>query len=154
MLADGITSHTVSRRGMAVLEPPKSMHDNRLDCRIRLMLADDGERTRRALRALFATCSDLEVVGEAADGSAAIQLVARERPDIVVMDLRMPIVDGLKATGRIKQRCPRVQVVILSVDADARDRALAAGADAFVAKGDPEDALLETIRALARTARG
>jgi DNA-binding NarL/FixJ family response regulator len=115
---------------------------------------DDGERTRRALRALFATCPDLEVVGEAADGSEALGVVARERPDVAVVDLRMPVLDGLQATGQIKQRWPSVRVLVLALDAEARDEALAAGADAFVAKGDPEDALLEAIRALACTARG
>jgi DNA-binding NarL/FixJ family response regulator len=118
------------------------------------VLVDDSERTRGALRALFATCPDLEVVGEAADGSEALGLVARERPDVAVMDLRLPILDGLRATGWIKQRWPRVRVLVLTLDAGARDEALAAGADAFVAKGDPEDALLEAIRALACAASG
>jgi DNA-binding NarL/FixJ family response regulator len=136
------------------LEPPRPTQHDRLDRRTRLVLADDGERTRRALRALLATCPDLEVVGEAADGSEAMELVARERPDVVIMDLRMPVVDGLQAMGQIKQRWPRVRILILSLAAEARDELLVAGADAFVAKGAPEDALLEAIRDLARTARG
>ena len=134
--------------------PSRPTHENRSGRRIRLVLVDDGERTRRALRALFATCPDLQVVGEAADGTEALGLVARERPDVAVMDLRLPVLDGLRATGRIKRRWPRVRVLVLTLDAEARDEALAAGADAFVAKGDPEDALLAAIRALARTARG
>jgi DNA-binding NarL/FixJ family response regulator len=118
--------------------------------RLRLVVVDDRERTRRALRALFGACPDLEVVGDAADGAEVIERVAREQPDLVIMDLHMPVVDGLQATVRIKQRWPRVRVLILSLATDARDEALASGADAFVAKGDPEDVLLETIRTLAR----
>ena len=136
------------------MRPRRPTRDDRPGRRIRLVLVDDDERTRRALRALFATCPDLEVVGEAADGSEALGLVARERPDVAVMDLRLPVLDGLQATRRIKQRWPGVRVLVLTLDAEARDEALAAGADAFVAKGDPEDALLKAIRALAGTARG
>ena len=136
------------------MEPPRLTQDNRPDCRIRLVLADDRARTRHALRALFGSCPDLEVVGEAADGAGAVELVARDHPDLVIMDLRMPIIDGIQATGRIKLHWPRVRVLILSLDAEARDAALAAGADAFVAKGDPEDALLAAIRDLARAACG
>jgi CheY-like chemotaxis protein len=66
------------------------------------------------------------------------------------MDLRMPVVDGLRATARIRREWPRVRVLILSLAVEARAEALAAGADAFVAKGDPEDLLLEAIRNLAR----
>jgi DNA-binding NarL/FixJ family response regulator len=136
------------------VRPSRPTQENRPGRRIRLALVDDSERTRRALRALFATCPDLEVVGEAADGSEALGLVARERPDVAVMDLRLTDLDGLQATGRIKQRWPRVRVLVLTLDAEARDEALAAGADAFVAKGDPEDALLKAIRDLDGTACG
>jgi DNA-binding NarL/FixJ family response regulator len=134
--------------------PARPTQNDRPGRRIRLALVDDGERTRRALRALFATCPDLEVVGEAADGAEALRLVARERPDVVIMDLRRPDVDGLQATRRIKRRWPRVRVLVLTLDAETRDEALGAGADAFVAKGDPADALLEAIRAMACAARG
>ena len=117
---------------------------------IRLIVADDRERARRALCALLDTCPDLVVVGAAAGGAEVIELVAREQPDVVLMDLRMPVLDGVQATIRIKQSWPRVRVLVLSLAVEARDEALAAGADAFVAKGDPENVLLETIRKLAR----
>ena len=122
----------------------------RPDGRTRLVIADDRERARRALLALLGTCPDLTVVGEAADGAEAIELVAREQLDVVVLDLRMPVVDGVCATARIKQSWPRVRVVVLSLAVESRADALAAGADAFVAKGDPEDALLAAIRGLPR----
>src|ERR671915_369150 len=108
---------------------------------IRLIVADDRERARRALCALLGTCPDLVVVGTAAGGAEAIELVAREQPDVVLMDLRMPVLDGVQATIRIKQSWPRVRVLVLSLAVEARDEALAAGADAFVAKGDPENVL-------------
>jgi DNA-binding NarL/FixJ family response regulator len=132
------------------LEPTAPTQPGRLDGRIRLVLADDRERSRRAVRALLGTCPDLWVVGEAANGAEAIEVVAREQPDVAIMDLRMPLVDGLQATARIRREWPRVRVLILSLAVEARAEALAAGADAFVAKGDPEDLLLETIRDLAR----
>jgi DNA-binding NarL/FixJ family response regulator len=132
---------------------PRPRPDDRTAGQIRLVLADDRERTRRALRALLGTWPELLIVGEASDGAAAIELVARVQPDVVIMDLCMPVLDGLQATGPIKQRWPWVRVVILSVSADARAQALAAGADAFVAKGDPEDGLLGVVRGIARTAR-
>ena len=123
---------------------------SQLDGRIRLVVADDRQRSRRALRALFGTCPDLLVVGEASNGAEAIELVARTQPDVAIMDLRMPLVDGLQATARIRRQWPRVRVLILSLAVEARAEALTVGADAFVAKGDPEDLLLETIRDLAR----
>jgi DNA-binding NarL/FixJ family response regulator len=120
----------------------------RPDGRARLVVADDHARSRQALCALLGTCADLVVVGEAADGAHAIELVAHEQPEIVVLDLDMPILDGLQATIRIKKRWPSVRVLVLSMDTDAHGHALNAGADAFVAKGDPEDVLLETVRSL------
>jgi DNA-binding NarL/FixJ family response regulator len=131
------------------LEPLRSARYNTPHRRIGLVLADDRERSRRVLCALLGTCPDLLVVGEAADGFELIGLVAREQPDVVLMDLRMPVLDGLQATLRIKDRWPHVRVLVLSLAVEAREEALAAGADAFVAKGDPEDALLQTIRRLA-----
>jgi DNA-binding NarL/FixJ family response regulator len=118
------------------------------DRRARLVVADDHARGRQALCALLDTCADLVVVGQAADGAQAIELVAHEQPDLVVLDLDMPILDGLQATIRIKKRWPGVRVLVLSVDTEAHGQALAAGADAFVAKGDPEDVLLETVHSL------
>jgi len=131
------------------VDPLRPTQDNPLDQRIRLVLADDRKRSRCALRALFGTYPDLLVVGEAADGFEAIRLVAQEQPHVVLMDLRMPILDGLQATLCIKARWPQVRVLVLSLAVEAREAVLAAGADAFVAKGDPEDLLIETIRGLA-----
>ena len=118
---------------------------------LRVLIADDLARTRRALRALFAAHAGFQVVGEAADGEEAVAAVERLRPDVVVLDVRMPRLDGIAATGRIKARSPDVRVVAHSLAVELRDDALAAGADAFVAKGTPTDDLLSALRAVGRS---
>ena len=137
-----------------------------MDQCIRILIADDSPRSRDGLRALLATVRltphapasnvkkgaahdqarpELEVVGEAANGQAAVRLVEECRPDVVLMDARMPVMDGLEATRLIKDTWPRVKVVVLTVYATCRADALAAGADAFLVKGCPPDELLEAI---------
>jgi|GEM_PF-2053492 len=88
------------------------------DARITSLFADDQPRARRSLRALLATWSQVEVIGEAADGQEAVGLVAKHQPDVVLMDLRMPVLDGLAATRIIKERWPGVRVVALTMYAD------------------------------------
>jgi DNA-binding NarL/FixJ family response regulator len=112
---------------------------------IRVLVADDSTRARDGLRALFATCPEITVVGEAADGQVAVQLVAERRPDVVLMDLHMPVLDGVQATQLIKQRWPAVTVIILTVYTVEQSAALAAGADAFVIKGSGPDRLLSAL---------
>jgi DNA-binding NarL/FixJ family response regulator len=112
---------------------------------VRLLIADDRERTRRAVRALLAAHPGFEVVGEASDGQQAIDQVERLAPDLVILDLRMPRLDGIAATAEIKRRWPLVRVVVHSLAVDRREDALAAGADAFVAKAGQPDDLLEAL---------
>jgi DNA-binding NarL/FixJ family response regulator len=113
---------------------------------LRLLIADDLARTRRALRALLAVHPGFEVVGEAVDGEEAVAAVERLRPDLVVLDVRMPRLDGIGATARIKARWPAVRVVAHSLAVERRGDALAAGADAFVPKGAPTGELLAALR--------
>ena len=115
--------------------------------RLRVLLADDRSRTRRALRALLGTQPWLEVVGEAEDGVAAVAAVERVSPDVVLLDVYMPGMDGVEAAGQIKRRWPHVRVVAHSLAVERRDAMLAAGADAFVAKGSPSGELLDAILA-------
>jgi DNA-binding NarL/FixJ family response regulator len=114
----------------------------------RLLVVDDRARTRRALRALLATCPGLDVVGEASDGEAALDAVERLRPNLVLLDVWMPRLDGIAATAAIKKRWPSIRVVVHSLAIERRDEALAAGADAFVPKGMDAAALLGALREL------
>jgi DNA-binding NarL/FixJ family response regulator len=112
---------------------------------IRVLLTDDRPRSRRGLRALLATCPDVEVVGEADDGREAVRLVEKRHPDVVLMDAKMPVMDGLEATRLIKGNWPGVKVIMLTMYASYRAEALAAGADAFITKADPPEQLLAAI---------
>jgi DNA-binding NarL/FixJ family response regulator len=108
---------------------------------LRVLVADDNAHARAGLRALLATWPEVEVVGEAADGQEAVRLVAEHLPDIVVIDLQMPVLDGAQATRMLKQRWPSLTVIVLTLYAAEEAQALAAGADAFVVKGVAPDLL-------------
>jgi DNA-binding NarL/FixJ family response regulator len=115
-------------------------------CVRRLLIADDRARTRQALRAVLATHAAFELIGEAADGEEAIAAVERLRPDVVLLDIRMPRLDGIAATIQIKSRWPWIRVVAHSLAVESSEDALAAGADAFVPKGVPADVLFRALR--------
>jgi DNA-binding NarL/FixJ family response regulator len=111
----------------------------------KVLIADDNVRARLGLRALLALRPEIEIAGEAADGWEAVQRVRDGQPDVVVMDARMPRMDGLEATRQIKGHWPQVWIVVLSMYASHRAEALAAGADAFLVKGCPAGELLAAI---------
>lgn len=113
--------------------------------RIRVLIADDRPRARDGLRALLSSWSTVDVVREASNGREVIQLVEESRPDVVLMDIRMPVLDGVEATRLIKSRWPSVKIVALSMCNRYRASALAAGADSFLLKGCPTEQLLEAI---------
>jgi DNA-binding NarL/FixJ family response regulator len=117
--------------------------------RIRILLADDHAMVRRGMRDFLALHDDLEVVGEAADGAEALAAVEALRPDVVVMDLLMPVMDGIAATAEIKARYPEVEVVALTsfVDEDRVTAAIEAGASGFLLKDAEADDLAAAIRA-------
>ena len=118
---------------------------------IRILLVDDHAMVRRGMRDFLALHDDLEVVGEAADGAEAVEQAAELRPDIVVMDLLMPGVDGIEATARIRAANPRIEVIaITSFIEEARVvAALEAGASGFLLKDAEADELAAAIRAAA-----
>ena len=111
----------------------------------RILIADDQRPARKGLHALLSLYTQVEVIGEAVDGQDAVNLVAERRPDVVLMDMRMPVMDGLEATRRIKSRTPGVRVVMLTLHAEYEAEALAAGADAFLVKGGSSEALWNAI---------
>jgi DNA-binding NarL/FixJ family response regulator len=114
----------------------------------RVLIVDDVPQVRRELRTLLPLLDAIDVVGEAENGQSAIELAAALQPDVILMDVEMPTMDGLAATCLIKQQCPQSRVIILSIhDAEAvRARARLAGADDFVDKGAPLAALLQAIQ--------
>ena len=116
--------------------------------RIRLLLVDDEPAIRRGLRMRLALESDVEVVGEAGDGAGALEQVERLVPQVVLMDVEMPGLDGIATTSELRSRSTEAAVVMLSIHDDAAtvERALAAGATAFVSKQGIDGALLEAIR--------
>ncbi|MFC1975028.1 response regulator transcription factor [Chloroflexota bacterium] len=111
----------------------------------RILIADDHPRSRNGLQALLATSSEVKVVGEAADGQEAVHLVEEYQPDVVLMDIQMPVMNGLEATQRIKSHWPKVKVIGLTMYGTYRAKALAAGVDAFLIKGCPAEELLGAI---------
>jgi DNA-binding NarL/FixJ family response regulator len=115
---------------------------------IRVLLVDDQQLIRAGLRMLCAAEPDIEVVGEAGDGREAVTLADRLNPDVVVMDLRMPGVDGITATGRILAARPATRVLVLTTfgDDDHLYPALTAGACGFLLKDAPPADLLDGIR--------
>jgi DNA-binding NarL/FixJ family response regulator len=114
---------------------------------IRLMLVDDQPAVRRALRMRLALEADLEIVGEAGSGTEAVALVPILAPDVVLMDVHMPHMDGIEATEALRVAAPGVAVLILSLhdDAATQARALAAGARGFIEKRGGVEALLDAI---------
>jgi DNA-binding NarL/FixJ family response regulator len=111
----------------------------------RILIVDDSARAREGLRALLATWPQITVVGEAANGQDAVRLVAECRPDVVLMDLHMPVLDGVRATQLIKHQWPAVTVIVLTMYATEQITALTAGADAFLIKGGPSERLLAAL---------
>ena len=113
----------------------------------RLVLADDQRRTRRALRALLATHPGFEVVGEAADGRGVAELVERRGADVVLLDVRMPAVDGIEATRRIVREHDARVLIITTYDFDeVVFEALRAGASGFLLKSAEPEELAAAIR--------
>jgi DNA-binding NarL/FixJ family response regulator len=110
-----------------------------------VLIVDDSATSREGLKALLSTFKHVEVVGEASDGREAIDKVRTHRPDVVLMDVHMPVMDGLEATRLIKRNWPDCRVVILTVYSHRFRDAIAAGADDFVGKGEPHDRLLAAI---------
>ena len=116
---------------------------------MRIIIADDQKHTRNGLKAVLSASLPGPQIWEALTGLDAERLAEEIRPHLIVMDIRMPEADGLSATRQIKARHPEIRIVVLSLHTDREQDALAAGADAFVSKGESPRRLLQTIAALA-----
>ncbi|MDQ2776750.1 MAG: response regulator transcription factor [Acidobacteriota bacterium] len=118
---------------------------------VRILLADDHTIVRKGLRLLLERESDFGVIAEASNGREAVDAVTRDFPDVVIMDIAMPLLNGIEATKRISAEHPKTAVIILSVHSDEAYvlRALKAGARGYLLKDSAENDLIQAIRAVA-----
>jgi len=112
---------------------------------LRILIADDDHHARAGLRAFLSAIVPCQIVGEATNGVEILVQAARHHPHVVVLDLRMPELDGIQATRMLKAGWPNIAVVALTLYREQRDVALAAGADAFVTKGDAPIQLVQAL---------
>lgn len=113
-----------------------------------VLIVDDVAQVRQDLRTLLSLISDFEIVGEATNGLEAVALADALRPNVVLMDLAMPVMDGYEATRQIKRNCLADTVIVLTIHAEPSDvqRAKEAGADYFIVKGTPMCNLIQAIK--------
>jgi DNA-binding NarL/FixJ family response regulator len=118
---------------------------------LKILIADDHTIVREGLRAVLGSEPDTEVVGEAATGKEVVQRAAEVRPDVILMDIQMPDLNGIEATRRILEVNPDIGVVVLTMfeDDDSVFSAMRAGARGYVLKGAPPSEILKVVRAVA-----
>lgn len=119
---------------------------------IRVMITDDHLIVREGLRLILETADDIEVVGEAIDGAECLELVSKLNPQVVLMDLQMPRMDGITAIGHLRKDYPDIAIVILTTynEDDLMIRGLQAGARGYLLKDSSRESLLDTIHAAAK----
>jgi DNA-binding NarL/FixJ family response regulator len=120
--------------------------------RVRILIADDQSVVRRGLRSLLESHQDWEVCGEAVNGRQAVEEAIRLRPDVVVLDIRMPELNGLEATGQIRKALPGTEVLIFTAHAseELACQGLRSGARGFLLKSDADDVLIGAVGSLSR----
>jgi DNA-binding NarL/FixJ family response regulator len=121
--------------------------------KVRILLADDHAAIRHGLADLFGKCPDIEIVGEAQDGQVAVSLTRSLLPDVVLMDVFMPVLNGIEATRILNSEMPQVRVIGLSMheETEIRNQMLNAGAARYLCKTEPPEVLMEAVRACALT---
>ncbi|HEX5809203.1 MAG TPA: response regulator transcription factor [Anaerolineales bacterium] len=112
---------------------------------LRILIVDDSPRARDGLSAFISMQAGLRVVSEAANGEDALARIEGQDLDLVLMDIEMPVMDGLRATQIIKKRWPHIRVIVLTLYTEYRARAQQAGADAFLVKGCSMEELRTTL---------
>ena len=112
-----------------------------------ILLVDDSETVRWDLCTVLTLSGDLEIVGEAANGLEAMRLTESLQPDVVLMDMEMPVMNGYEATRLIKALCPSCRIIALTVHGycEAQQKAIQAGVDAFIVKGAPVESIVQSI---------
>lgn len=113
----------------------------------RVLIVDDVEQVRRDLRTALTLTGNIEIIGEAENGLEAVRLTKFLKPDVILMDLEMPVLDGYEAARQIKTRFPACRVIALTVHdyESARLKAKQSGVDAFLVKGAPVESIVQTI---------
>ena len=109
------------------------------------MICDDSDSARKGLKAALSTWAELKIVADVSNGEEALTEVGESRPHVVLMDARMPVMDGVQATRALKARWPKVRVIVLSMYPQFRRNAIEAGADVFLTKGGPVEELVDAI---------
>jgi DNA-binding NarL/FixJ family response regulator len=123
--------------------PP--IEENRLNNTTRMILVEDNFRARQALSVYLSQQAGIRVTAEASNGLEAVNLINSQPPEIVLMDMRMPVMDGLEATRIIKKNWPNIKVIILTIYPNYQTEARSAGADAFLVKGCSVNEIISTI---------
>ncbi|GAB4575425.1 MAG: hypothetical protein Kow0077_26880 [Anaerolineae bacterium] len=116
-----------------------------MERQIRVLIVDDRRSSRDGLRALLATTPEIHVVGEAGNGAEAVALAEQYQPDVILMDINMPVMDGLEATRQIKQRHPEIRVVLLTMYTACWEEAVQVRADGLFVKGERTEHLLQAV---------
>ena len=119
--------------------------------KLRIMLAEDHETVREGIRLIINAQTDMEVCGEADNGRAAVEHAQKLQPDVIIMDITMPELNGLKATKKLKQVCPHLKILTLTrhTDDGYLQELLRAGASGYVLKQSPSEELLRAVRVVA-----
>jgi DNA-binding NarL/FixJ family response regulator len=117
--------------------------------KFRILIVDDSASFRKGMRALLEIQADMEVIGEAPNGSKAMEMVEELQPDIILLDAQMPEMTGVAVARQVKRRWPQTKILLLTMYSDYRSKAIEAGADAFVTKGIPPENMVSLIRGIA-----
>ena len=114
--------------------------------KIRILIVDDSLSFRKGIRALLSIQSDMEVIGDASDGSTAMEMIPGLNPELVLLDECMPGMSGSEVTRQLKNLWPHIKVILLTMYSDRESLAIEAGVDAFLIKGIPPEHILAMIR--------